>query len=249
MQPAVGAHAARGSEVCRRLPDATGKDGAERSETQMPARKERQASRRDERDRHGRRRHSAERHRRERSRSRHRDSSRHHRASSGRHDRERPPFRNRSPVRRGSDRQYRAPSPYRPRNGVPDEAVRHVSGRPGQQPSDSLHRASPAARWEGDLAADEDTPRHGWIVPRVSVEPQLGAAAPQVHNPRRLPPHLERNSGYIPCGSFSTAHREPHTDRAPYSCGLSYRGVPIESRGRSPPQVRHAPYSLTPMLQ
>ena len=192
----------------------------------MHSRKERQGFRRDERDRRDRQHHSAERHRQERSRSRHRESSRHHRASSGRHEWERPPVRDRSPFRRGSDRHHRAPSPYRQRKGTPEEAARHCSGRPGHHVSDSLHRASPAARCKGDMAADEDRLRHGWMVPRVGAEPQPAYAAPQVH-PQRLTPHLERRPGDLFAGSFSTAHREPYTDRAPYSRGFSYRGVPI----------------------
>ena len=198
--------------------------------------RERHHSRQEESDRHARRRHSAERHRHERSRSRHRDSDRHYRAPSGRNDRERSPVRDRArvkvPVERGRDRRQEY-SYRRDRNDSPRDAVRPSSGRPGHQASPRLRKAhSPARRREddiikGDIPAKRAAHHFDHTLPRVKVEPQSASAAVQLDYVQHLPPHLPRRSGASPGSRLDTADRVSHTDRAPYSEGLYFRGVPI----------------------
>ena len=176
-----------------------------------------------------------------RGRSRQHDSDSPHRAPSGRRDRERSPFRDRSHIKRGTDRRYRAPSNHKESNGVPDKAVRHSCSRPGQQAPHRLHKASPAVRPEDDVAAEGTPQRMDGIVPGVSVELEQAAAAMAKVTPQHLPPHLGFKPGASPRNGFSRADVEPHTDRAPYSSGLCFRGVPIVKKEDGAPQVSGVP--------
>ena len=92
--------------------------------------------------------------------------------------------------------------------------------------------------------AAEGGPQHmGGVLPGVMVEVEKASAAMQKSNHQHLPPHLGFNSGSSPRNGFSSADREPHTGRAPYSSDLFFRGVPIVKKEDGARQVSGVPFT------